>query len=172
MKLIDFVKESSFDEVWDEMKSLYSSVADRKEVYENIFNYLKTAPEVDCDLTMFLRFETDSDIRDYDFEVHCEIYGLKEGDDEDSYALDLLPWKEWAHMEVDCESFNLIADARVFIAHCLWGMSAYGDTEEIVQSTIDVIESRIKSIDGGTAEMLSWEEVKDNLRERFPDVGF
>jgi hypothetical protein len=98
------------------------------------------------------------------WDVSCSSEG-----DEQRYGLDLSPWKDWLAMHVPPALEDAMQAAEI-VAHCVWEMTFCGFTPEAVAETRAELERRVREINGGKVKMIPWEEMKAELREKFPDL--
>ena len=111
----------------------------RLESFEIVFETLSLMDPVDSECS--IKIELTPDILEPK-RVYPEVIGIKEGDNE-RWALSFCPWKEWLGMVVCQETLDSFSASRI-VANCLFDMTFYGSTEEMIDQERQRIEDSIK----------------------------
>lgn len=75
-----------------------------------------------------------------------------------TYAIEFTPWKEWLGMTVCEKSLEYYGDIP-FIVHCLYEMSFVSFEEDDIKNEIDILKEREEEIENGTATFISMDEI-------------
>ena len=75
-----------------------------------------------------------------------------------TYAIDFTPWKEWLGMTVCEKSLNYYG-VDIFMVHCLYEMSFVSFDEDEIEHEVDILKERERDIEEGTATFISMEEM-------------
>jgi len=144
------LKSVSFDEVWTELNKEYSMKDGTFEAYKRVFNQLKElTPEPSHDKFRLVVARVEDALEPGTFIF--DVFGIKHGDN-DRYALELLPWREWLSFEVVEKCIEAYGAAAV-VAHSIYELTFFGYDVSAVEANTK------KEIENGTAEFVSWDEV-------------
>jgi hypothetical protein len=160
----ELIKSVVFDNVWTELNKEYSMKDGAFEAYLSVFNQLKELtpkPNHDDFRLVVARIEDEFEPGTFIFDV----FGIKLGDN-DHYALELVPWKEWLSFEVIENCIEAYGTAAV-VAHSLYELTFFGydvaDAKANTKKEIEILRERHEEIENGTAELISWDEVSRNI---------
>ncbi len=95
-----------------------------------------------------------------------EVYGYKETEKNQSYALDLNLFGDWLGFKIDEDVLLNYSDVD-FIAFCLYEMTFFGFTDIKIEEQIQELLSRIEEVESGRAKLIPWEEVMAELELNF-----
>ncbi len=164
MTFRDLLEKVVFDDVRITFHTEYCMNNEACEAYFKVFNQLKgLTPEPNHDdfRLVVARVEDGLEPGTYTYDV----FGVKP-DDNDHYALELLPWSKWLSFEV-VEKCVEVYGAAAVVAHCLYELTFFGfdasDVEVNIKREIEILNERHREIENGTAELVSWEEVIENI---------
>lgn len=153
-----------FDDVWITLHKEYCMKNEAFEAYFKVFNQLKgLTPEPNHDdfRLVVARVEDGLEPGTYAYDV----FGVKPNDNV-HYALELLAWSKWLSFEV-VEKCVEAYGAAAFVAHSLYELTFFGfdasDVEVNIQREIELLNERHREIENGTAELVSWDEVSENI---------
>ena len=154
------LKSVVFDDVWSELNKVYSMKDEAFETYFKVFNQLKElTPEPNHDNFRLVVARGEDALEPGTFIF--DIFGIKLGDN-DRYALELSPWKEWLSFEVIEKCIEAYGAASV-VAHSIYELTFFGyDVAAVEANTkkeIEILRERHEEIENGTAEFVSWDEV-------------
>jgi len=99
-------------------------------------------------------------------EPYWNIYG-REPDNDDTWALDFMPWGKWLKAEMDPECSEL--DDLDLICHCLWEMTFHGWTEATIKEVIEELDRCVEDIKSGKEKGISLGSTEE-MREFFDEL--
>ena len=85
---------------------------------------------------------------------------LQTSEDEETYAMDLVPWVELVDSEIHNEA-KLNHDCAA--AHILWEITFYGFTEDCVDKEKKEMQELIKRIESGEEKLIPWEDIEEEI---------
>jgi hypothetical protein len=156
----ELLKTVVFDDIYAEIKKEYFMKEKALGVYLKVFNQLKElTPEPDHGGIRLAVARVEDELEPGTFIY--DVFGIKAGDN-NHYALELLPWREWLSFEV-VEKCIEVYDAAVVVAHSLYELTFFGyDADEVEIKTkkeMEILEERHEEIENGTANFVSWDKV-------------
>lgn len=162
MTFKELLESVVFDDVWTELKKEYYMKDEAFEMYFKAFNQLKgLTPEPNHDGFRLVVARIEDVLSPGTFTY--DVFGIKTGDS-DHYALELLPWSELLSFEVVERCVEAYSAAAV-VAHFLYEFTFFGydvtEVEANIKMEIEILKECREKIENGTAELVSWHEVKD-----------
>ena len=151
-------------DIVNHMKEVYTDTSDASLCgYADVIEQLATIKHVSNDMVIHIEYVD----KDFDGtpceEPYYNVYG-KQPDDDDTYALDFMPWGEWLKSEMD-DSCSVLDDLDV-VCHCLWEMTFHGWEEANIKETIDELNRRVADLKSGKEKGISFSSVEE-MREWF-----
>lgn len=151
MLLIDLIKRVNIDDV---IKYLSRSEPEYSDAYRKFYNnLLKREVKVTGELRILVALLKDYLEDDSDY-VHVCGYNDKDGQ---TYSLLFIDWSKCLGFEVVPKSLDVFGDV-IFVAECFKEMTAAGFEESDIEDEKSELDSRIESIENGTAELISSDE--------------
>lgn len=125
------------------LKELYPEQQADLDGYEKVFNQLSCMNSETSELCI----QVTNVVDDFDGEEYVSVSGIYENpqseEEEISYAIEFVSWKEWLGMKISKDSLNTFSELEI-IAHALFEMTFFGFDEEDIQkemkSITDVVE--------------------------------
>ena len=171
MKFVDLLKTSPKDKViLDNLSKIFPEQVQNLEGYEILLKRLRelepsNPPDDgvdDMQISLEYVYPTSLDENGY-----ISVHGISEKS-EDTYALELSYHEEWLGYEVSEKTLKDYPPKEI-ISRCMYEMTFWGWDNEGIKKMKDDLDSRIKSIDDGTAELIPWEEVRDRMFDSFDE---
>ena len=158
---------------WVDLKKAMLKLYPKQEInidgYEEIYYKLLSLEPTETGQTLHIRSNEGYEPDDPPwFDVFGKDGSMNEyaPEHEQTFALEFTPWSAWLSMPIHYMTMEQHSNVDI-LAHCLYGMTFCGFDEEAIKEQMDELDRRAKSIEDGTAELLSWDEVKKNIKERF-----
>ena len=181
MKLIDILEEVKNDIISDNYKKFCDRMLElypAPDVYneqekenhytwhiQHFISLLSKEPkesEEKMSIKISYVYEDNSDY-EWDDDEWFDVSGVKEGDSENSYALEFTKWDEWLAMDVSDESGKNLSKFDMFI-HCLWEMTFLGSESDSDKLSEELLEST-ESFKKGTAKTYPLEEFLEEFED-------
>jgi len=184
MTLFELIHDVKWDDIAASLRTHYELDEDAVESHFQAFMKIKTLNPTPTKMRICLM----KVVEDYDGKPHeypyWDISGkdgsrIKDSEDyenfkdsiseeranqEESYALEFRPWKEWLGMAIDSDTANNLDLSRAdILAHVLYEMTFVGFDEIEVQSKKDNLDARLE-------EALALKDVKNGRVLDFQDV--
>lgn len=85
--------------------------------------------------------------------------------EQQSYALEFIPWSEWLGCEVDKNVLKKMPKEEI-IAHCLWEMTFIGFTQNKIRRKLNSLKKRAKDVKDGKVKTIPFEKVMARLKKK------
>ena len=111
----------------------------RLEGYKIVFETLRLMESAESEFSIKIDYTSDILKPEYKYP---DVYGVKEGINE-RWSFSFSPWKEWLGMVVCQEALEGFTMSQI-VANCLFDMTFFGFTEEIISKEMQKLEDSIK----------------------------
>ena len=95
-----------------------------------------------------------------------------------TYALEMEPWEKWLDMNIETTVMVEFSIVEI-VAACLYEMTFMGFTQEKIEEKREDLRKRVEDFEKikddpekMKEKFVSWDEVKEKLRKKFPDQDF
>jgi hypothetical protein len=163
----DIVRTCAFRNVKESLLRLYPDQKKAINGYKHVFQTLRL---------MRLRYDKEGTIIDIrrsgrGRNAYFSVSGVraKKGEQQ-SYALEFIPWSVWLGCEVDKNVLKKMAKEEI-IAHCLWEMTFMGFTQNKIRRKLNSLKKRVKDVKDGKVKTIPFEEVMASLKEKHRGHG-